>query len=505
MLALRTNNYEFDNLISTEYMQIDRNFPVGANQIGTVGWIRSKHLEGAFAPLAFNEIGILNKTYGINNQEQLILARDTLINEFNILSDTRAAYIRIYTNNIENVLSVLDTTDLFRETPTGVQELYNKCMDQVRLREDVGRELNTVIRLTKSKHMAVLVTNYSDDNQASDAFLTLGLTPIIFPDWKDKFSLEEIEYFKVLVNRSQVKRIANQKAMEAYKAVTSSRKYKDLVMRMRLHSTVNNLVELQIREARNTITSAENQAEQYLEKYTEYKTKFYQAQDTLANLEQKREDTTQEILDALRIEGIVATEVVGSTDLDMTFVDYVKFYNVDEVECVCNGLDEDQWLYKFFFEVFVEQKYKLRILNRFYFSFRNNVDFRTPGQMDTGLLNRYNATYNPHTHFYNCLGDYKPQLANAQAKKDLLMFNNLALASTRSINFRDGAVINRWKETLLHDADRYYQNYSSRQVLDSKCLEDENGNSYSIYELYINPPRNNETANEPREIDVEEL
>ena len=58
--------------------------------------------------------------------------------------------------------------------------------------------------------------------------------------------------------------------------------------------------------------------------------------------------------------------------------------------------------------------------------------------------------FNPHIHYYSCLGDYLPQIIEAHAKKDLVLFNNLAIASTRSINFRDGAVMNRWLDTLLN-------------------------------------------------------
>ena len=48
----------------------------------------------------------------------------------------------------------------------------------------------------RGKNIVVLVSNYSDDEQASDYFLTIGLIPILFPNLKEKFSEEEMEYFK---------------------------------------------------------------------------------------------------------------------------------------------------------------------------------------------------------------------------------------------------------------------------------------------------------------------
>jgi hypothetical protein len=109
--------------------------------------------------------------------------------------------------------------------------------------------------------------------------------------------------------------------------------------------------------------------------------------------------------------------------------------------------------------------------------------FRSPGEVPIEILESYKALYNPHTYFFSCLGDYKPQLINAQAQQDLLMFNNIALASVKSINFRDGAVMNRWCNTLRSYVET--SGWMQQKVLNIKCLEDEEGNFHSINDIYF--------------------
>ena len=116
--------------------------------------------------------------------------------------------------------------------------------------------------------------------------------------------------------------------------------------------------------------------------------------------------------------------------------------------------------------------------------------------MDLNDLANYNCWYNPHTHFYNCLGDYEPQLRKLHNEKDLLMYNNVAIASTKSINFRDGAVTRRWLEDITRwvDAEPNYNPYSI-SLIDIKAFEDEQGNLHSFRELFMATP-------EPVELDV---
>lgn len=505
MLALRAGRYDFDSLITSEYSRIDFNIR-GANTVNQVGYIRSKYIESAMAPLAFNEIGILQQTFCISSPGEMQIALNTIEELYTNLSQTRLGLFRIYTNNVDNTYNSL-TNDLFTLPPTAVQELYNKCMDQVRLREDIARDIHTKIKVMKGKHAIVLVTDYDDINQASDHFLTIGLIPVLFPDWKDKFDELELDYFKVLVNRSQVKRISNVKAQEAFLNVANSEKYRNLLASIRIRNTIENIVANKINTARRQLQDSEQQGQRLLQQYEELRSKYYEASKTLSNLEKSREETVEELNVAINMEGVVDVSQYDNITLEITMRAPAIFFNTDEAELVVNNMP-DNWVKRLFKDVFVDQKYKMMILSKFWFSFTGGRSIREPGEIPTVILNQYNAMYNPHTYFFRCLGDYKAQLVDAQAKQDLLLFNNLALASVKSINFRDGAVINRWKDTLLAYSETYNSNYTSKLLMDIKCLIDEDGKSYSFRDIYFN---NNEEQDEEQdeeqiqELDVEDL
>ena len=76
------------------------------------------------------------------------------------------------------------------------------------------------------------------------------------------------------------------------------------------------------------------------------------------------------------------------------------------------------------------------------------------------------------------------------------MYNNVAIASTKSINFRDGAVTRRWLEDITRwiNADQNYNPYGI-SLIDIKAFEDEQGNLHSFRELFMDTP-------EPVELDV---
>lgn len=481
MLSLQSHNYEMNNLMATEYKYIDRNI-TGRTSIPGVGYIRNKYINCALAPLAFNEIGILNHTYTAENIEELNVITNEIENTYNNLSDTRLAVLRIYTNAVDITYNNL-SSDLFTEPPVAVQELYNKCMDQVRLRQLLTTEVKTKIKLARGKHLVVLISDYSDDEQASDYFLTIGLIPILFPDWKERFNETELEYFKVLVNRSQVKRISNVKATEQFYEVMDCPKYRDLITDIRLNQAIEGIVDNKIRNMRQTVNDSTRSAEDYLRRYEEAKRNYYKAQELLVKLEHDRETEIEEVRLAVRMEGVVDVEQYNGNTLGITFVTPVAFYNTDECECIVDRLEDGDWTKQFLTEVFLEQKYKMYIYSKFYFSYGEDSRFNSPGEVPIETLKQHRASFNPHTHYFQCLGDYKPRLIDAQAKNDLLLFNNIALASTKSINFRDGAVINRWLGELRNWADS--NNYYAQLFLSTDFLEDAEGKRHSLRELYL--------------------
>ena len=495
MLTLR-RNYDFDNVLAREYKIFDSNF-AGTNNVPGLRWIRYKNIESALAPLAFNEIGIYQKSYGIDCENYTIeTLNESLVQDYDNCSNNRVGIIRIYASkeNFDTVYNSLET-DLFVNPATPIPELYNKCMDQVTARESLDFFAKTQVKLMRGKNIVVLVSNYSDSEQASDYFLTIGLIPILFPNLKDKFNKEEMEYFKTLVNRSQVKRISNVKPTDAFNAMCSSQKYEDLIMSVRLQSTITNIVQGRVRQAREKVSFLSSEADTILKHYDQTYKDYLQANKILEDLEATTNEVEEEIKNAIKIENIVKVACQGNV-----LIEYIKapvtFFEADECECVMKNYNEDTPIWKFLNETFIEQKYKLNVLNKFYFDYAQGTPFNKPGSMDSNDLANYNCWYNPHTHFYNCLGDYEPQLRKLHNEKDLLMYNNVAIASTKSINFRDGAVTRRWLEDITRwvNAEPNYNPYGI-SLIDIKAFEDEQGNLHSFRELFMDAP-------EPVELDV---
>ena len=143
--------------------------------------------------------------------------------------------------------------------------------------------------------------------------------------------------------------------------------------------------------------------------------------------------------------------------------------------------------------LFVEEKGKMYVLGMATFSFVES--FRPMGYIQTHLLNMHQALFNPHLHYYSCMGDYRPAMTKAMRDSDITMFINIGLATTKSINFKDGAVIGRWIEemnnTWLHD--------NSNVMFDLRCIESDN-QMYTVREWI----ENNNFDEEP-ELEVTEL
>ena len=144
MLTLR-RNYDFDNVLAREYKIFDSNF-AGTNNVQGLRWIRYKNIESALAPLAFNEIGIYQKSYGIDCENYTIeTLNESLVQDYENCSNNRVGIIRIYASkeNFDTVYNSLET-DLFVNPTTPIPELYNKCMDQVTARESLNFFAKTI-------------------------------------------------------------------------------------------------------------------------------------------------------------------------------------------------------------------------------------------------------------------------------------------------------------------------------------------------------------------------
>lgn len=497
MLQLTARNREFSQILNnTRY--IDR---MNNRNVRGVGYIYEKNIGDIHLPFVFNNIDVMHRTFGVNMIDQGTPDRTDLdslaanitglyenCNEDKVMVLKVYANLDIYDQVVESILG----TDLVQRVPDTIQALYNKCMQQMKDRENIGSDIVIKAFQFRGKQGIITLCNMDDYHQASPDFLTLGLIPVLFKDLAERFEDAEIDFFKTLVNRSQVKRISNVKPTEAFATMETLDKYMTRLIDIRTRNACQSIVNERLREARNRVEQCERQANNTLRDYESILTTWRNAQTILDNVENRVEEMLDEVTQALKIEGIKTVSFSGNR-VFVTFVTPVKFYDVDEVECVINN--KSGWIARFLQEVFVEQKYKLNICSTIGFSFNDDTQFTPPTNMDLDLLIRHDSMFNPHTHFYNCLGDYHAQLTKAHANKDILVFMNLALASVRSINFRDGTVINRWCNTL---EDGGYTRWDGLNILDSKCLIDENEEKHSIREIYLQP-------RVARDVEVEDL
>ena len=357
MLVLQTNNFEYDNLLPRGYRQIDSNISVGRSQFPS-GYVYGSNIGSALLPLLFNDIPYrtttLVKSQGIEDAAILNVINDL----YDSLDDKELLYIRVYADKTSvGVLHNLIDKDRFVSPSDTVKSLYNKCLDQTLAREGVTSENTIQIVKSRTKHMIVTFTSYKDRAQESDFYLTLGLIPILFEDYKQKFNETEIEFFKVLVNRSQVKRIANVKATEAFNNLLNGEKYLKRFNKIKTEAVIIQLVNNRISEAENKVTDSIRHAEHCLNEYHTCKKRYFEAQDFLNTVRNNKDEYVSELSDALNMDNIVKVDISRGV-LEIYFRTAADFYNQDEAEIIINNRTSG-WLNKFFTEVFIEQKYKI--------------------------------------------------------------------------------------------------------------------------------------------------
>ena len=439
-------------------------------------------------PLHMNNIR-LNRYYfeydndnNENTEDTIETIKNVLLNLFNNTDDNDCTFVTCYIadNSLENKdyqYSFIDN-DLWKEHKgDAIESLYNKCVEQTSLRESERQERNIKQRIrifqSKSKHIILMLTDYADTDQESETFLTLGLTPILFEDWKEKFCQEEIDYFKCLVNRSQVKRISNVKPLNLFRLIEGLEKYHVLEREIRYQTLFQKVAEARVRNVENqtrqlqdTMDRAMRDYDNALKKITEY--------DILIN--KYREDAAsivEELQTISKAKGVYDIENSSNGLLRIILRVPLDYFDEDEAECAIRNIGNAD-VRRFINEIFIEQKYKLMVRVDAYYSYTPESNFQDFTTISEDNCIAINAMFNPHFQFYHCLGDYRPTLIKAMREQDLCMFTNIAIAASRSMNFKDGAVCNRWFSWLANTFEQQYDYY-----LNMKCLE-KDGHLYTL-------------------------
>lgn len=495
-------NRAFRDLIRNSLSQWNYNV-VGYQARIRGNYVRRLNTDQAMMPYAVNNIEIENSTHLISEFEGHTVADVALrIQEMMNTADQNECHhiFRVLTTDVD---SAVDTMTFLSDPVTGVQEVYGKCAEQVSAREGVTG-VRYVIKV-KGNHV-VIFSNYEDTAQASDIYLTIGILPVLFPSIKDKFNPEEIEYCKELVHRSQLKRIVNITVSTLFNRLANTRKYNDISSEIILTSTVARIVESKVGAARQTVELSNRDMEASLEHYQNARVRYFKASKLLTDLEGSKQDLKDELRLALKLDTIKNVNVQGE-NLEIIFSAPVRFFDTDEAECAIRRL-EDGFVKQFIKDVFIDCKYKLHVSAIFRYTLSENTGWQGIRQMTTEEQEMVGGFANPHIQYYSCVGDYRVDLVKAQCDKDLLTYNSVASASTASINFKDGTVMNRWFENLQYIHANYQRGYTEQILYKNlQCLETEDGNRYSMYDIYTAKVLENNEAQvaDAIELDVEEL
>lgn len=495
-------NRAFRDLLRPTYTNWNYNI-IGHQARINGNYVRRINIDQAMMPYAMSGIEIENSTHIISDNEGHTIADVAIrIQEMMDIADQSEYYhiFRILTTDID---SAVDAMTFLSNPVTGVQEVYGKCAEQVAAREEVNG-VRYVIKV-KGNHVVVF-SNYEDVAQASDIFLTIGILPVLFPAIKDKFSPEELEYCKELVHRSQLKRIVNITVSTLFNRLANTRKYNDISSELILTSTVARIIESKVSTARQTVDSSNRDMEASLEHYQNARVRYLRASKLLTDLEGSKQDLKEELRLALKLDTIKHVNVQGE-NLDIIFAAPVRFFDTDEAECAIKRLD-DGFVKQFIKDVFIDCKYKLHVSAVFRYTLSENTNWLGTRQIGLDEQEMTGGFANPHIQYYSCVGDYRMDLIRAQCDKDLLTYNSVASASTASINFKDGTVMNRWFEHLQYIHQNWQRGYTESVLYkDLQCLETEDGSRYSMYDIYTAKVLENKDAQiaDAIELDVEEL
>lgn len=487
MISLQSNDYNLNRLITGEMGSFNKHM-IGERRFRG-NYIMQTYLGSAYLPFIFNNIDVAQQTYVLTDDDALDADHEQIINSFEQLNNDTLEFIMVYAQDPRGfVTEFLDNETLsnnFRQLNLEEKEIYTKALAQLKARdgfdEDAWPYFTALV--STEKHAIVLVTNYYDNNQATEYWLTFGMIPTFFQDFKDRFSVKELRYFDEFVHRSSLKRIVNSDVKRCFDDMLTDNKYTDRLKEIMYEENIKRIVQNRINNAQTEMERARSMSESALRTYRDSQTNYYSASRLLDDLKKNQADAVDEIKTALATEGIVDSTVTNDS-IVLLIKSPVKFYEADESEIIINNIENDFIKYVFT-KTFIDNEYKLNMLSRFYFetSLHPN-NYNLTSSIDSNEMREHNALYNPHLQYFNCLGDYRPKLLDAIAKNDLLLFTNIAIASSGSLNFRDGAVMGRFIRDLTTLIENPEHIFNGPVIYCVKCFEDYEGNTYSLEDLY---------------------
>ena len=412
------------------------------------------------------------------------------IERYTINTDKTFNMCIIYTNNIDDTNNWMpesyeeitdeDNTSAISVAITQFKDVMQRLFNDYY--GDAEATINIDFKFFKSttKKSLITVCNACYNKDYRETYFTLALSQLVYPELYEDFTQQEKDVYLELLHQMCLKRKVKTRIQEKADVLETLTKYTDYFSSRNVTRTISLLIKQRIQTLRNSVNYYNEQASSFLRQYTQAVTDFNNASKELQDKENNAAAELNELKTTLSQPFISNLNIDGNY-LIFTLQSYMDFYDTDLLDCVLNGLDnrddmESENFKVFLTEVFKEQHYKLRVRSKFQYKLdTHDTNYRLNTSQDDYTADADNRLCNPHLLFYNCLGNYAAQLAKAQADSNLDIFINLALASTRSINFADGAVCSRWK--------CYFNPDNTNNWLNRRCLEDEEGNLYTIKEV----------------------
>lgn len=498
------NVYNLDYNMRNLYPEMYRNLgdkPDDLNEFASPAnyfnrWENRIGVRDTLFPLFVNNIMFNGYAFTIvntQNQELKEHTKNRIKSIIDLSDDNKLNIMNIFIHDINSIDEYIpQLIEAESDALTAYKEIYEAQVN--RNLEDYGLvPADYSVRIFKhpTKHILVCVHNYYESRQLRPILFSMSLINVVFEDINEKFNFEEQEYFREMRHQLSLKRMSKVVVEDKLNAVLNSQKVRDFINDKQLTIVINNVINQREHTLNNTLQRKYNDIENFLTNYNNTLREYQDLQSELVRYQNNKSSLIEEYNEALSYDWI---KNVNISDSSLTFdiLTYADYYDTDLLECFINGYDtyNDEVRYNyvtFLKEVFLKGKYKFKIQSHFKYSFN-----RTGRLIENRPETIDNYAFNPHLYYYSCLGTYKTHMIKAEAEQNLISFVNLALASTRSINFADGAVTSRWKEAF--DPNDYHN------ILDVACIECEDGTSITPKQLFDRV--NNPVVEEPEDTNV---
>lgn len=399
----------------------------------------------------------------------------------------------LYTDNIEGIGKMLVDSNIYEDLlkkHKGIKELF---IDNIfsGTTDSPTASARDFIKLglykNKDTNELVLLTNYTLNKRFQNKFgmlslgnrpndcnflVLLGLVPAFIPDFKERLTEDEKNFFKLLTTptklfheRSSAVLYIQVISTPAYDSIVRDQKVERMREQFRIQEErlYNENVRLATRDVENLVNRLKEA--EYRLIAAEKEMTYYTAGGS------KLEDAVSYILEHTYLIDVN----YDNSKLSCSFRAPLSQWDPEIAATILKGLKENQDRYeinssyatdikKFMQYILIEQVAKYWLLAEFYidlntFSWGIQKLYWNSGihanvfQPEKLLINK--AGINPHMEYHSCVGSYRVQIEKAQQRKDLPGLIESILAPYKCWNLTDGTVAGKMFRYVIPELVRY--------------------------------------------------